>query len=135
VVDVKYTNDNIMCFLCFFYSNMVDSPMSIFLLGSNRNRVGSTGRGRCSYSSLIGTRALIGASIGKMTFLFTSIALPFTLHWVLSSRGPLNILTSRSRSLKILGALNHLTLRGYRILVQLAVVSTDTMTEQDETQV
>jgi hypothetical protein len=27
---------------------MVDSPTNIVLLGSNKNRVGSTGRGRCS---------------------------------------------------------------------------------------
>jgi hypothetical protein len=29
---------------------MVDSPTSVVLLGSNRNRVGSTGRGRCGYN-------------------------------------------------------------------------------------
>jgi hypothetical protein len=43
--------------LCFFHGHMIDSPMGLVLLGSNRNRVGSTGRGRCSYSGLIGTNA------------------------------------------------------------------------------
>jgi hypothetical protein len=57
VVDEKYTNDNIRSFLCFFHGHMIDSPMGLVLLGSNRNRVGSTGRGRCSYSGLIGTSA------------------------------------------------------------------------------
>jgi hypothetical protein len=48
IVDEKHTNDNIMSFLCFFHDNMVDFPTSIVLLGSNRNKVGSTGRGRGS---------------------------------------------------------------------------------------
>jgi hypothetical protein len=46
VVDEKYTNDNIRSFLRFFHSHMIDSPTDIVLLGNNRNRVGSTGRGR-----------------------------------------------------------------------------------------
>jgi hypothetical protein len=41
-VDEKHTNDHIRSFLGFLHSNMVDSPMSIVLLGSNRDRVGST---------------------------------------------------------------------------------------------
>jgi hypothetical protein len=48
VVDEKHTNDNIMSFLRFFHNNMIDSCMSVVLLGSNRKRVGSIGRGRCS---------------------------------------------------------------------------------------
>jgi hypothetical protein len=36
---------------------MIDSPTGVVLLGSNRNRVGSTGRGKCSYSRLIDTSA------------------------------------------------------------------------------
>jgi hypothetical protein len=52
VVNEKHTNDNIRSFLRFFYSQMIDSPTGVVLLGSNRNRVGSTGRGRCSYSKL-----------------------------------------------------------------------------------
>jgi hypothetical protein len=91
---------------------MVDSPSCIVLPGSNRNRVGSTGRGRCSCSGLIRGRAWIRASIGKMTFLSISIALSFSLHWIMGSLGPLNNLISSSRGLEIVGALNHLTLWG-----------------------
>jgi hypothetical protein len=36
---------------------MIDSPTGVVLLGSNRKRVGSTSRGRCSYSKLIDTSA------------------------------------------------------------------------------
>jgi hypothetical protein len=50
VVDEKHTNDNIRSFLCFFHGNIIDSPMSVVLLGSNKNRVGAMGRGRCSYN-------------------------------------------------------------------------------------
>jgi hypothetical protein len=55
VIDEKHTNDNIRSFLRFFHNHMIDSPMGVVLLGSNRNRVGSTGRGRCSYSRLTDT--------------------------------------------------------------------------------
>jgi hypothetical protein len=98
--------------LGFLHNNMVDSPMSIVLPSSNRNRVGSRGRGRgrCSCSRLIQVWAQNGAPIGKMTFLYTSIALPFSLHWILSSLSPLNILISSSKSLEIVGALSDLTL-------------------------
>jgi hypothetical protein len=76
VVDEKHTNDNIRSFLGFLHSNMVDIPTSIVLLGNNRNRVGSTGRCRCSSSSssLISTGARIGASIGIMSLLSTVVA-------------------------------------------------------------
>jgi hypothetical protein len=55
VIDEKRTKDNIRSFLRFFHSHMIDSTTGIVLLGSNRNRVGSTGRGRgrCSCSGLI----------------------------------------------------------------------------------
>jgi hypothetical protein len=57
VIDEKYTNDNIRSFLCFFHDNMVDSPTSVVLLGSNRNRVApqvgvgvaATGRLTCGH--------------------------------------------------------------------------------------
>jgi hypothetical protein len=91
---------------------MIDSPMSIILLGSNRNRFGSTDKGRCSYSGLIGTSALIGASVGVMSLFTTVVAPTISLLWVLGSLGPLNTLIPSSRSLEIVGALNHLTLRG-----------------------
>jgi hypothetical protein len=48
---------------------MVDSPTSIVLLGSNRNRVGSTSSGRCSSSWLISLGAQIGAFAGIMSLL------------------------------------------------------------------
>jgi hypothetical protein len=112
VVDGKRTNDNIRSFLCFFHGNKVESPTSIVLLGSNRNRVGSTGRGRCSCSGLISMSARIGASVGIMS-LFTTVEAPTISLWqVLGSLGPLNILTSISRSLEFVGVRNHLTLQG-----------------------
>jgi hypothetical protein len=90
---------------------MVDSPSGTVLPGSNRYEVSSMSRGRCRCSWLIRARALIRTSVSKMTFLSTSIALPFSLEWVLSSLGSLNILISSSRGLEIVGTLNHLMLR------------------------
>jgi hypothetical protein len=100
----------------FLHNNMVDSPMRIVLSSSHKNRVGSTSRDRYSCSGLIRARAWIGVSIGKMIFPSTSIALPFSLHWAFSSSGPLNILTSSSRGLEIVGVLNDLTLQGRELL-------------------
>jgi hypothetical protein len=95
---------------------MIDSPICIVLLGSNRNRIGSMGRGRCSCSGLISTSALIGASVGIMS-LFTTVEAPMiNLRQVLCSLGPLNILTSSSSYLEIVGAHNHLALRGRKSL-------------------
>jgi hypothetical protein len=96
--------------LRFFHGHVIYSPMGVDLLGSNRNIVGSTGRGRCSCSGLISMSARIGASVGVMS-LFTIVVAPtISLQRVLGSLGPLNTLTPSSRSLKIVGALNHLTL-------------------------
>jgi hypothetical protein len=53
---------------------MVDSPMSIVLLGSNRDGVGSTGMGKCSSSNLISVGAWIGALVGTMSLLPTVVA-------------------------------------------------------------
>jgi hypothetical protein len=53
---------------------MIDSPTGVVLLGINRNRVGSMGRGRCSYSRVIDMSARIGASIGVMSRFTTVIA-------------------------------------------------------------
>jgi hypothetical protein len=91
---------------------MIDSPMGVVLLGSNRNRVGSTGRGRCSYSRLIDTSVWIGASIGVMSLFTTVIAPTISLLRVLGSLSSLNTLIPSSRSLEVVGALNHLTLWG-----------------------
>jgi hypothetical protein len=91
---------------------MIDSPTGVVLLGSDRNRVGSTGRGWCSYSRLIDTSAWIGASIGVMSLFTTIIALTISLLWVLGSLSSLNTLIPSNRSLEVVGALNHLTLQG-----------------------
>jgi hypothetical protein len=91
---------------------MIDSPTSIVLLGSNKNRVGSTGRGRCSYSRLIDTSVWIGALIGVMSLFTTVIAPTVSLLQVLGILGSLNTLIPSSRSLEVIGVLNHLTLLG-----------------------
>jgi hypothetical protein len=91
---------------------MIDSPTGVVLFGSNRNRIGSTGRGRCSYSRLTDMSAQIGASIGVMSLFTTTIAPTVSLLRVLGSLGSLNTLIPSSRSLEVVGVLNHLTLRG-----------------------
>jgi hypothetical protein len=112
VIDEEHTNDHVWSFQGFLHSNMVDSSMSIVLLGSNWNKVGSTSGGRCSSNSLIGTGAQIGASVGIMSLVSTVVTPTICLQWVLSSLGPLNTLISSTRSLEIVGALNHLMMRG-----------------------
>jgi hypothetical protein len=91
---------------------MIDSPTGVVLLGSNRNRVGSTGRGRFSYSRLIDMSVRIGASIGVMSLFTTVIAPTVSLLRVLGSLGSLNTLIPSSGSLEVVGALNHLMLWG-----------------------
>jgi hypothetical protein len=61
---------------------MVDLPLNIVLLGSNRNKIGSTGRGMCSCSSLISMGEQIGASVSEMTLVPTSKTSSFSLHHV-----------------------------------------------------
>jgi hypothetical protein len=91
---------------------MIDSPTGVVLLGSNRNRVGSTGRGMCSYSRLIDMSARIGASIGIISLFTTVIAPTISLLRVLCSLGSLNTLIPSSWGLEVVAALNHLMLRG-----------------------
>jgi hypothetical protein len=91
---------------------MIDSPTGVVLLGRNRNGVASMGTARCSYSRLTDTSARIGASIGIMSLFTTAIAPTVILLQVLGSLGPLNTLIPSSRSLEVIGALNHLTLWG-----------------------
>jgi hypothetical protein len=98
--------------LCFLHSHMIDSPTGVVLLGSNRNRIGSKGRGRCSYSRLTDTSARIGASIGVISLFTIVIAPTVSLLRVLGSLGSLNTLILSSRSLEVVGALNQLTLWG-----------------------
>jgi hypothetical protein len=111
VIDEKHTNDNIRSFLRFFHNHMIDSPTGVVLLGSNKNRVGSTGRGRCSYSRLIDTSALIEASICVMSLFSTVIAPTVSLLRVLGSLGSLSTLIPSNRSLEVVGVLNHLMLQ------------------------
>jgi hypothetical protein len=66
---------------------MIDSLTGVVLLGSDRNRVSSTGRGRCSYSRLTDTSARIAASIGVMSLFTTAIAPTVSLLRVLGSLG------------------------------------------------
>jgi hypothetical protein len=54
----------------------------------------------------------VGVLVGKVSLLAIGISLLFRLHQVLSSLGPLNILIPSSRSLEIVGVLNHLTMWG-----------------------
>jgi hypothetical protein len=112
VLDEKHTNDNIRSFLRFFNGHMIDSPTGVVLLGSHRDRVGSTGRGRCSYEGLIGMSVRIGALVGIMSLFTTIVAPTISLLRALGSLGPLNTLIPSSRSLEIVGALNHLMLHG-----------------------
>jgi hypothetical protein len=91
---------------------MINSPTGVVLLGSNRNRVGSTGWARCSYSRLTDMSAQIGASIGTMSLFTKAIVSMVSLLRVLGSLGPLNTPIPSNRSLEFVGALNHLTLRG-----------------------
>jgi hypothetical protein len=58
---------------------MIDLPMNIVLPSSNRNRISSMGRHRGGHSYLRRVVAWIGALVGKVTSLPTSVALPFTL--------------------------------------------------------
>jgi hypothetical protein len=95
---------------------MVDSPTSIVLFGSNRNKVGFTSGGRCSSSSLIGTGARIGASVGVISLVSIVVAPTISLQRVLDSLDPLNTLIPNSRSPEIVGVLNHLTLWGRKSL-------------------
>jgi hypothetical protein len=58
--------------------------------------------------------------IGRQDEFFSrSITLPFSLYWVLSYLGLLDILTSSSRGLEIVRVPNHLTLQGKESLSSL----------------
>jgi hypothetical protein len=91
---------------------VIDSPTGVVLLDNNRNRVGSMSMGRCSCSRMISMSAQIGASVGIMSIFTIVIAPTISLQWVLGSLDPLNTLIPSSRSLEIVGALNHMMLWG-----------------------
>jgi hypothetical protein len=80
VNDEKHINDHVWSFLGFLHSNVVDLSVNIVLLGSNRNRVGSMGRGRCGCNWRVGVWVRVGASVSEMTLLSISKAPPFSLQ-------------------------------------------------------
>jgi hypothetical protein len=86
-------------FLSFFHRDVIDLPVNIDLSSSNRNRISLTERHRGGHGCLWRAVVLTGALVGKVTFLATSVARPFTQQWVLSSLSPLNTLIPSSRSL------------------------------------
>jgi hypothetical protein len=87
-------------------------PRALFCLAATGTGLAPHVGGSCRCTRLIRTRARIGASVSKMTFLSIGIALSFSLRWALSSLGPLNILISSSRGLETIEVMNHLTLQG-----------------------
>jgi hypothetical protein len=91
---------------------MVDSPSGIVVVGGNRNRVGATGRSRCSCSWLISESAWIGALVDIMSIFSIVEAPPISRQQVLGSLGPPNILIPSSRVMEIVGAQNHFALQG-----------------------
>jgi hypothetical protein len=100
----------------FRHSNMIESSSSLVLLGDNRNRVASMGRGGYSCKWLINARARIGASVCIMNLLSKGVALLVSLQRVLGSLGPLNTLISNNRGLEVVWELNYFTLRGRKSL-------------------
>jgi hypothetical protein len=66
-------------FLGLLLCDVIELPANIVLSSSNRNGISSTGRGRGGHSYLRRTVARIGALVGKVTFIPTSVALPFIL--------------------------------------------------------
>jgi hypothetical protein len=79
VVDEKHINDHVWSFLGFLHCDMIGLPMNIVLPSSNRNRISSMGRRRGGHNYMRRVVAWIGALVGKVTSLLTSVALPFTL--------------------------------------------------------
>jgi hypothetical protein len=58
---------------------MIGHSMDIVLSSNNRNRISPTGRRRGGHNYLKREVVLTGALVGKVTFLPTSEAPPFTL--------------------------------------------------------
>jgi hypothetical protein len=79
VIDEKCTNDHVWSFLGFLHCGVIDLPTNIVLSSSNRNRISPMGRCRGGHSYLRRVVAWIGALVGKVIFLPTSVAPPFTL--------------------------------------------------------
>jgi hypothetical protein len=79
VIDGKRTNDHVWSFLGFLHCDMIDLSTNIVLPSSDRNRIHPTGRCRGGHNYLRRAAAQVGAFVGKVTFLPTSEAPPFTL--------------------------------------------------------
>jgi hypothetical protein len=75
----KRTNDHVWSFLGFLHCDVIDLSVNILLPSSNRNRISPLGRCRGGHGCLRRAVALAGALVGKVTFLPTSEAPPFTL--------------------------------------------------------
>jgi hypothetical protein len=79
VVDEKRTNDHVWSFLGFLHCDVIDLPINIVLSSSNGNRISPTSRHRGGHNCLRMVVARIGALVGKVTFLPTSVAPAFTM--------------------------------------------------------
>jgi hypothetical protein len=79
VIDEKRTNDHVWIFLRFLRCDVIDLSMNTVLSSSNRNRISPTSRRRGGHDCLMRVVALTGALVGKVTFLPTSVAPPFTI--------------------------------------------------------
>jgi hypothetical protein len=79
VIDEKRTDDHVWCFLGFVHYDVVDLSANIVLSSCNRKRISTTGRRGGGHGCLRRAVVLIGALVGKVTFLPTSVAPPFTL--------------------------------------------------------
>jgi hypothetical protein len=76
VIDGKRINDHVQSFL---HCDMIDLFVNIVLPSSDRNRIHPTGRCRGGHSCLRRVAARVGALVGKVTFLPTREAPPFSL--------------------------------------------------------
>jgi hypothetical protein len=79
VINEKHTNDHVWSFKGFLHCNVIGLPVNIVLSSSNRNRISPMGRRRGGRSCLRRAVTWIGVLVGKVTFLPTSVAPPFTL--------------------------------------------------------
>jgi hypothetical protein len=76
VIDEKRTNDHAWSFL---HCDVIDLSVNIVLSSSNKNKISRMGRRRGGHNCLRRAVVWIGALVGKVAFLHTSVAPPFTL--------------------------------------------------------
>jgi hypothetical protein len=79
VINKKRTNDHVWSFLGFLHCDVIDLSVNIVLSSNNRNIISPTGRRRGGHICLRRAVELTGVLVGKVTFLPTSVAPPFTL--------------------------------------------------------